>query len=116
MVRRIAQAWILLVIAGSLQPSRPGVVLGLHREIHWAAFAGAAFLLLLVSRSRGQELCSAIGMCLLGLSLEFGQHLLYGKAMEWRDVADDAVAILAAVVLYRLIRGAGKEKSYSLGD
>ncbi|MBZ5723983.1 MAG: hypothetical protein LAP87_03215 [Acidobacteriia bacterium] len=101
-VRPIAQAWLLLVIAGSLQPVRPRPVAGLHHEIHWLAFAGAALLLLLLSRNRRQEIRSVIALCLLALSLEYLQHLVYRTAMEWRDVRADSLAILAALALYRL--------------
>ena len=102
MIRRIAQAWILLLIVGSLQPARPGPVVGFHREIHWLVFAGAAFLLLLLSRTRRHELCSVSGTFLLGLSLEYVQHFVYRNNMEWPDVRDDALAILVALALYRL--------------
>lgn len=35
-------------------------------------------------------------------SLEFVQHLVYRKPMEWWDVRDDSLAVLTAFVLYRL--------------
>jgi hypothetical protein len=100
LLRRITQAWFLAVILGSLQPRRPGSIAGLHREIHWVAFAGAAFFLLLSTRSRLQAIHRALGTLLLGLALEYVQHLIYHKAMEWLDVGDDALAILAALALY----------------
>jgi NhaP-type Na+/H+ or K+/H+ antiporter len=77
-------------------------VVGHHRGIHWLAFAGAAVLLLLLSRNRRQEIRSVIGVCLLGLTLEYVQHLIYRNIMEWWDVRDDALAVLAAFMLYRL--------------
>jgi hypothetical protein len=100
-ILRIAQAWILLLIAGSLQPARPGPVVGLHREAHWLAFAGAAFLLLALSRNRLQQICSAIALFLLGFSLEYLQHLIYRGPMEWWDVRDDTLAIFFALAVYR---------------
>ena len=106
-ILRIAQAWILLLIVGSLQPARPGPLvahLGFHRGVHWLAFAGATLLLLAVSRNRRQEIRSAIAVFLLGLSLEFLQHLIYRNAMEWWDVRDDTLAILAAFALYQLTK------------
>src|SRR6266849_2488245 len=66
-----------LAAAGALQPAGPGPVVDLHRQIHWLAFGGAAFLLLLLSRNRRQEIRSVIATCLLGLSLEYLQHLIY---------------------------------------
>jgi hypothetical protein len=73
-IRRIAQAWLLLLVIGSLQPARPGPVHAMHREIHFLAFGGAAFLLLLVTRNRREEIGVVVGGCLLGLSLEYLQH------------------------------------------
>jgi hypothetical protein len=101
-VLRLTQIWILVLIVGSLQPARPAPVVGLHRDIHWLAFAGAAFLLLLVCRNRRWEIRSLIAVCLLGLSLEYLQHLIYRNAMEWRDVRDDALGVIVAFTLYRL--------------
>ena len=106
-LRIVTRLWIALLIVGSLQPSRPGVVTGHHREIHWVAFAGAAFLLFSVSSTRRQQILRAFAIFILGVSLEFLQHLIYRNRMEWRDIADDGVAILAAFALYRLT-GASK--------
>jgi len=94
--------WLALLIAGSLQPARPGGFHFIHREIHWLAFAGASLLLFLLSRTRTQETLRAIAILLLGFCLEFAQHLIYRNPVEWRDVRDDALAILLAFVLYRL--------------
>ena len=101
-IRRITLAWLLFIIVGSLQPARPGHNVALHRGIHWLAFACTAFLLLLLSRNRRQEIRGVVAACLLGLSLEYVQHVVYRNAMEWRDVRDDTLAILAALALYRL--------------
>ena len=99
-ILRITQVWLLLLIVGSLQPARLGQGVALHRGIHWLAFAGTAFLLLLLSRNRRQEIRSIIAACLLGLSLEYLQHIIYRKPMEWWDVRDDILSILAAFALY----------------
>jgi VanZ family protein len=101
-ILRLAQLWILVLIIGSLQPARPAPVVGLHRELHWLAFAGVALLLLLLSRSRRQEIHAVFAACLLGLSLEYLQHFIYRNAMEWHDVRDDSLAIIAAFALYRV--------------
>lgn len=101
-IRRIALAWILLVIVGSLQPNRPGRVQAIHRELHWAIFAVAASLLLLLARTRLQAIRRAVSALLLGVALEYLQHWIYHKATEWRDVGDDALAILAALAVYWL--------------
>ena len=109
-LRIVTWLWIALLIVGSLQPARPGVVTGHHHVIHWLAFAGGALLLFLLSRTRGQEILRALGIFFLGVSLEVLQHLIYRNPLEWRDVADDALAILLAFALYRLA-GARKFRS-----
>jgi len=101
-LRVAAWVWLALLIAGSLQPARPGVLNALHRPIHYAAFAGAALLLLSLSGTRRREILGAAAVFFLGFSLEFLQHLIYGNCLEWRDIADDGLAVLAAVALYRL--------------
>jgi hypothetical protein len=87
-----------------LQPLRPRFLAssGLHREIHWLAFAGTGFSLLLLSGNRRQELRSLVAACLLGPSIEYFQYVIYGAAFEWGDVRDDFLAVLAGFVLYRL--------------
>jgi len=107
-ILRTAQAWILLLIVGSLQPVRPRPVLvsvvSLHRLIHWLAFSGASLLLLYLCRTRAQEIRSVLSVFFLGLFLEYAQHLIYHNPIEWWDVRDDAFAILAALVIYRFTR------------
>ena len=103
-IRRTAQAWLILLIVGSLQPSRPGPVLAHHRGLHFLAFGGVAFLLLLLSRNFREGIRVVVGVCLLGLSLEYLQHFFYHNVMEWWDVRDDTVAVLAAFALYYLCR------------
>jgi hypothetical protein len=94
--------WLALLVAGSLQPARPGIIKGNHRPIHYVAFAGAALLLFALSRTRRREIQGAISIFFLGFSLELLQHLIYRNYLEWRDVADDGLAILLALALYRL--------------
>jgi hypothetical protein len=104
-LRVIATVWLLLLILGSLQPVRLGLAVGVHREAHWLAFAGAALLVVCLSRNWRHEILSTFVIFFVGLSLETLQHLIYGNPMEWRDVADDGVAVLAAFALYRLLEG-----------
>jgi TRAP-type uncharacterized transport system fused permease subunit len=101
-LRIAACVWLALLIVGSLQPARPGIVKGTHRPIHYVAFAGTALLLFPLSRTRRRETLGALAIFFLGVSLELLQHLIYRSNLEWRDVADDALAILLAFALYRL--------------
>ena len=93
--------WLLLLIAGSLQPARPEPLVAIHRGIHFLAFAAGA-LLLLLSRNYRQEIRVVIAVFLVGLSLEYLPHLIYHKTMEWYDVRNDALGVLAALAAYRL--------------
>jgi hypothetical protein len=99
---RLTQAWILTLIAGSLQPARPAPVRGLHSATHWLAFAGTTFLLLLLCRNRREEIRAVAATCLMGLLLECLQHVIYRNAMEWRDVRDDTLAVFMAFTLYHV--------------
>jgi hypothetical protein len=74
-----------------------------HRELHWVAFGGAALLLFGLSRSRRHAIWSAIAICALGFSLEFLQHQMYRNPIEWWDVRDDFLAVLAAFAGYQFI-------------
>jgi hypothetical protein len=113
-LRIAATVWLALLILGSLQPARPAMVTGNHRQIHWVAFAGAAVLLFLLAGTRRQEILGACTIFALGVSLEILQHLIYRHPMEWRDIADDGLAILVAFALYQLT-GARKPKSSADG-
>ena len=103
-MRRMAQAWLLVVVVGSLQPARPGPVRAIHSEVHFI-FGFTALFLLLLARNGRQEMWAIAGTCLLGLALELTQHLIYHNAMEWGDVATDLLATLAVSALFRFVLG-----------
>jgi len=102
-LRIVTLAWLTLLSGASLQPVRPDFLSAVHREIHWLAFAGAALLLFALSSSRRQEVLKALVIFLLGVSVEFLQHLIYRNPLEWCDIGDDGVAILLSFALYRLV-------------
>jgi hypothetical protein len=102
LLRIVAWLWVGLLIAGSLQPARASLVTGHHRGIHWLAFGGGALLLFPLSNTRRKQILCAFAIFLLGISLEILQHFIYRNSLEWRDIADDGVAILLAFALYRL--------------
>lgn len=109
-LRIVAKIWLALLIAGSLQPVRPGIVTGVadvHRGLHWVAFGGAALLLFSLAQSRRQEIMRAVALLFLGLSIEVLQYLVNRNRMEWRDVRDDGLAILVGFALY-VLAGAWK--------
>ena len=102
-LRVITLLWFALLILGSIQSARPSAISPFHSEIHWIAFGVGTGLLLLVSRRRLQQALSALAVLVLAVSIEFLQHLIYRSAIEWRDVRDDALAILATILLYALL-------------
>ncbi len=101
-LRGVAWFWLAFLIVASLQPIRPVIVKSNHRPLHYVAFAGAAFLLLSLSRTRRREILGALAIFLLCCALELLQHVIYRTNFEWSDLVDDGIAILAACVLYRL--------------
>ena len=100
--RAAVGVWIVLLVAGSLQPSRPGALLPFHRAIHWVAFAGTSLLIFALSKTRRHEVLGGLTIFLLGVSLEVAQHLIYRNHLEWHDIADNSLAVLVAFALYRM--------------
>ncbi len=99
---RIASClWLAAVIAGSLQPARPGIIAPAHRELHWLAFGGGAFLLFTLARTLLQEIVRAAAIFGFALLLEILQYSANRRYMEWRDVRDDSLAVLVALAIYR---------------
>ena len=86
--------------AGKIRCSNAGTVMGgTHSSDGATGSAGVSG-----QRAVSKDCRSAIGVFLLGLSLEYLQHLIYRNPMEWRDVRDDTLAILAAFALYQFAR------------
>jgi hypothetical protein len=112
-LRRIAPFWTLALIIGSFCPSakdalgtnRPATVLR-HRIVHFAAFGATGLLLVLLGRTRVETIGASLAVVVLGFGLETAQHRIYGSAMEWNDVRDDAcgVAVSCAVATLPAIR------------
>ena len=70
-----------------------------HSILHAAAF-GAAFLVAAWGeRNRTAVLTSAVLLLLFGSALEWMQVRVYGNLLERRDIAADAIGILAALAL-----------------
>ena len=109
----IAPFWVLALILGSLLPGHTKHLLGVstpysaarhgrvhwqHRLAHFLSFGSTTGLLLLLTRTRSQDVLVLLGMLLLGLSLEYVQHVLFEtEGLEWWDVRDDSYA---EVVVY----------------
>ena len=98
--------WASLTVVASLQPLRIRPLAyghGLHSVAHVVAFGVLAGLAVLCAKPGFRSF--AVGACiLLGALLESIQSALYGSAMEWSDLRDDALgavvfSVLATIVL-----------------
>ena len=112
---RIIPVWLVCLVAGSLMPApvkvimgttnrtglagAPGHIVTVHRAYHMVAFGATAVLMMLVCRTRREDLAVTAGALLLGALLEYAQHLMYGAVLEWWDIRDDGWGISAAFIL-----------------
>lgn len=105
-LRRIAIAWIVGLVAVSLQPWRPpGESQSiLHNAGHIASFGVAGLMLFALSQNPRQIYIAALGVFCLAVAIELIQHLLYKNQFEWWDVRDDTVGIALALMLIRWTR------------
>ncbi len=95
--------WGAALLIGSLQPGRPGNIhFGVrHHVAHLLSFGLLGLLAILgfASYSRTSLTPPAFGF-LFGFAIEFFQHWHNAMPIEWLDVADDGIAILASLVLF----------------
>jgi hypothetical protein len=95
---RIAPIWIVGLAAVSLQGWRPRTACAsaVHQAFHFLAFGASTLLLLLLARTAGQRLYAALGIVALAIAIEYAQYSIFGSALEWWDMRDDAAAAFAA--------------------
>jgi hypothetical protein len=107
-LRRLAIVWVLCVITVSLQSVRPGSTRGrtLQHEIsHILVFGATGLMFLTLARNNREEWTAAAGVVCLGISIEFGQWVIYGlPGYEWWDVREDTIGVLLAIALVRTTR------------
>lgn len=105
--RTAALIWSLALLIGSLQPSRPAHIhFGtIHHMAHILGFGLLAVLLAAASSNRDRvSYWPPAAVFVFGLTIELLQHWLYRIPLEWCDVRDDAIGIVAFTVLYQLWR------------
>jgi hypothetical protein len=98
-----ALIWATALLILSLQPMRPGNIhFGLlHRLAHFLCFGALAFLGTRGFLRPGRiSLWPASECFIFGLAIEFLQHCQNRMSIEWNDVRDDALGILAFTVLF----------------
>ncbi len=86
-----------------LRHAPPGTLF--HGFEHAVAFAVLALLLLPLGRSRVQESAIVLVIFSLAAGLEWRQHQMFRNVrFEWWDVRDDAIGVLAAWLLLRVVQ------------
>jgi hypothetical protein len=96
--RTAALVWAAVLLIASLQPKRPpnfhfSVA---HHVVHFLCFGALAFLATVGFGNLGRTSpLPAAATFLFGFTIEFLQHLQNRQSIEWYDVLDDAVGILA---------------------
>jgi len=101
--RAVAIAWGIALLIGSLQPIRPlGIHFGfVHHTAHLLCFGALAFFAAAGFGNPGRiSLWPATGSFTLCFAIEFLQHLENHMPIEWHDLGDDAIGILAFSLLF----------------
>ena len=104
--RNIAIIWAFALLITSLQPKRPPhfhFSLA-HQVAHFLGFGSLAFLATVgFGNPVRTSLWPAVACFLFGFAIELSQHLQNRKPIEWYDVRDDAVGILAFVIFCHIM-------------
>jgi hypothetical protein len=104
--RKVTLLWAATLLIVSLQPMRPANFhfSRAHHVAHFLAFGALAFLATVgFSDARRIALWPATASFLFGFAIEFLQHLHNRKPVEWYDVRDNAIGILALTALCHMI-------------
>lgn len=118
LLEQIIPFWLFAVVVGSFLPyeakrsiGTPDLVfthsltlaesleLTPHRLYHLLVFGATALLLMAVARSRAGEVTGATATVLMGVGIEFAQAVVAHYQIEWWDIRDDTLAVLAAYLL-----------------
>ncbi|MGH9628409.1 MAG: hypothetical protein ACRD7E_08745 [Bryobacteraceae bacterium] len=105
--------WILAIIIGSFLPAETKQTIGTqsgmehgwsHRAYHLGAFGLTALLVSLVNRKPSRQVLWCGAVFLLGLSIELTQSAISRLPVEWGDVRDDAIGIIALMLVAQFKR------------
>jgi hypothetical protein len=107
-LRWAGTAWIVLVVALSLQPLRLRATShgsAGHLVLHLVLFGSAAVGPLLLSGNRIQEAARALSFFCLAGAVEFTQSWIYRYPHpEWKDFEVDGIGVLIAFLAIRFCR------------
>jgi VanZ family protein len=96
---------VVLVVTGSLLPAGSPIIRAVgmlpvsEKVLHFCIYTWLALLSLIIVRRRPIALLVAFAMVLLGVTLEFGQKLVPGRAFELRDMFVNSLGVLTGVLL-----------------
>jgi hypothetical protein len=96
--------WVLVLAAGSFLPDHAKDAIGthaVHRLYHLVSFGSTAYLLSLIARDTRERFAASFFVIALGCALEYGQHVVFHIPIEWWDIRDDTLGVLAAALLIR---------------
>src|SRR5271165_2874013 len=103
--RLAAAIWAAALFAISIQPARPGNIHSgpAHHVAHFLSFGALAFLAAMGFGFADRiSVYPALGTFLWGGAIEYLQHLQNQMPVEWYDVRDDGVGIIAFMILWHI--------------
>ncbi len=105
--RIAAITWAVALLIGSLQPMRPAHFHFsiAHHVAHFLGFGALALLAIVGFDNHSSSLWPAAASFLFGFAIEFLQHWQNRMPIEWYDVRDDAVGVLAFAVFCHMVYG-----------
>jgi hypothetical protein len=104
--RTASLLWAAALLIGSLQPSRPANIHYSpgHNIVHFLGFGALAFLATVgFGNPVRSSFWPATACFFFGFAIEFLQHWQNRMPIEWHDVRDNAIGILAAIALLHAV-------------
>ena len=86
-------AAIILIVSGSLAPAHWLPPLPNDKFLHFFAYAGLSFFIVLLTRTYQDLLLCLSGLLVAGIIVEGIQHFVPGRQFCWRDIIANAAGI-----------------------
>jgi hypothetical protein len=74
-----------------------------HSLGHLLVFSVVGFVLARTTHSRRTRIILFIGALMLGLAIEWGEHLVFKSPLEWKDVLVDGFGVVCGTLLAAII-------------
>jgi hypothetical protein len=78
-----------------------------HSWGHLLAFSVIGFGVARLAHTLRGRVLLLIGSLFLGLAIEYGEHLVFGNPLEWKDVVADGLGVMCGTLLAILISHEG---------